>query len=201
MQILFLYFPIDDNFWNYFHKYQVEYFNSLLLEDKKHFNNYSLYTKHEFEKIAAGKSAMAKIYPTALAILNKSENNIIALENSFDAFAVASQLYDYLRDWKTDFKSKKYSYLLSTLIERKGLQNKLEEVSIDEVGRMVYYTSLADDFIDLIIESYEKSLSELENVNCNDWKMVIKIGIAEIKKFREELNEIKNREFEKIAKK
>jgi len=200
LQILSEYFSKDSSFWKYFHKYQQEYIKSLFLEDKKHFGKYSPYSLKEIEQIGAGKSAMLKIYPTALALLEKEDFLIEQFEKSFDAFSIAAQLYDDLRDWRIDFKSKKYSYILSTLIKRKKLHNRLNDITEDEVGRMIFFTSLTEDIINLIVQYYEKAISELENINCNDWKVVIKLGVSEILDFKENHNRIREKELERVRK-
>lgn len=201
LQILSEYFSKDSSFWKYFHKYQQEYIKSLFLEDKKHFGKYSPYPLKEIEQIGAGKSAMLKIYPTALALLEKEDKLIEQFEKSFDAFSIAAQLYDDLRDWRIDFRSKKYSYILSTLIERKKLHKRLNDISEDEVGRMIFFTSLTEDIIELIVKYYEKAITELENIRCNDWKLVLKLGVSEMLEFKENHNKIKEKELERVRKK
>ncbi|MBU1097798.1 MAG: hypothetical protein KKB34_15045 [Bacteroidetes bacterium] len=201
LKILNSYFEPTSLFWNYFQKYQKEYIAAILLEDRNHFSKNSSYSIEEMEKIAAGKAAIAKVYPAGLAILSDLQHLIVHFEKSLDYFFTAVQLFDDLRDWRSDFKSKKFSYMLSKLIEDKKLKDRLDTVTIEEIGRMVFFTNLAENITNLIISYYEKAIKEVECIECNEWRVMIKIGISECSDFRRKLLETKEREIEKVSKK
>lgn len=126
---------------------------------------------------------------------------IVPFEKSLDYFFTAVQLFDDLRDWRSDFKSRKFSYMLSELIEKKSLHNRLDTVTIEEIGRMIFFTDLAQDITNLIISYYEKAIEAVKNIDCNDWRLMIKIGISECSDFRKKLLETKEREIEKVTSK
>ncbi len=125
--LLYSLFPQGSPFWNYYDEYLTENIQAQILERERHWNQCTIYTKEEFLRIGAGKAAMSKCSPTALAVLSGAEDKLAAFAASHDAYNAAFQLKDDLDDWKEDYARGQFSYLLTcTFLEHPILYKQLD---------------------------------------------------------------------------
>lgn len=134
-------------FWKYYYKYYEEYVKATTLERNFYFGKINDYDWDNFFLIAKGKQAMCKIVPAMLCVLVNDFTMLKDYESAIDRCSVAMQLYDDLRDWKDDFKSKHISYLLNKIIigGNFSLNTDLSEISgylfDKKIDTEVLYTS------------------------------------------------------------
>lgn len=192
-------FPPNSDFWAFANKYQRRFIASTL-EERAKWNNPSSYSLDEAFDIASGKAATAQMATTALACLSNSSELIRPYERSLDAFFAGLQFRDDLRDWRVDFLAGRYSYLLSQIIERKGLPKKLESITLEELARMIYFTGLAEEMLDHSIDCYRQALSYVHQISCTDWKIAINHSISETSVILRNLKAAKDQEIDRVSK-
>ena len=192
-------FSKNSEFWTFARKYQRRVITSTL-EERSKWNQPKSYSLDEAFNIASGKASMAQMMTTALACLSNSTELIRPLEKSLDAFFAGLQFRDDLRDWRVDFLAGRYSYLLSQIIERKGLTEKLDSITLDELARMVYFTGLAEEILGHAIDFYNQSLSFVPHSQFSDWKDAINNSISETSGLLRQLKEVKEREIGRVSK-
>jgi hypothetical protein len=161
LHLLYKLLPCDSKFWGFYSTYFDEYAGSVLHERAK-----NLYTdatdEASFQRVAKGKAAMAKYPVAALAVLSGREDKLPLLAESLDCFHVGYQYWDDLVDWKEDFQSSKYSLLLAKAIARIPAEKRSEQPDKlqAQVGRVVYYSGLAQQQLDEAFRWFEQA-SEL----------------------------------------
>lgn len=191
-------FPQSSDFWAFAKKYQRRVI-AATLEERTKWNDPTSYSLDEAFDIASGKAATAQMMTTALACLSDSPELIEPLEKSLDAFFTGLQFRDDLKDWRADFLAGRYSYLLSQIITRKELKEKLESVTLEELARMIYFTGLAEEILDHAIDQYRQALSRVHDVPCTDWKIAIDNSISETSVILRNLKEAKEREIDRVS--
>ncbi len=192
-------FSKSSDFWVFAKKYQRRVITATL-EERTKWNNPTSYSLDEAFKIASDKASTAQMATTALACLSHSPDLIRPFEKSLDAFFTGLQFRDDLKDWRIDFLAGRYSYLLSQIIERKGLKKKLESITLEELARMIYFTGLAEEILDYSIDYYRQSLSYVENIPCTDWKIALDTCISETSVMLRNLKAAKEREIDRVSK-
>ena len=192
-------FPQSSDFWAFVKKYQRRVIVATL-EERTKWNDPTSYSLDEAFDIASGKAATAQMATTALACLSDSPELIRSFEKSLDAFFTGLQFRDDLRDWRSDFIAGRYSYLLSQIITRKELEEKLESVTLEELARMIYFTGLAEEILNHAIDCYRRALSCVHDVPCTDWKIAIDNSISETSVILRNLKEAKEREIDRVSK-
>lgn len=144
-------FDEKSEFWDYYDKYQKEYFNAIKLE-RNHYRTLEKYEYEEFQIISHGIYALGKWPVTAMAFLSGRKEFIGEYEDILDIYAEASQLFDDLKDWKDDFKEKRYSWLLSQIMINHSLT---EDAAIEELSDVLFrfdYDKLILEKINLLCE-------------------------------------------------
>lgn len=189
----------SDELWGFFEKYQKEFVRAHVAESRRNSSHYSPYSLAEFEKIAAGKAAYAKMIPATLALLSRSSTQIGNFEKSIDAFFTAFQLRDDLRDWRLDFSDRQFSFILCKVIDRKALSEKIDSVSVDDVGRMIYFTEIAEQSIELMVSYYQDASAAVEGISCSDWKTAISKSQTECEEMLAKLQNYKEIELKRVS--
>lgn len=142
MKILCKYFDEQSRFWWYLDKYVCEYANAVMTEKKKHKGTVTSYSDSDYMSILRGKCAIAKVTIAALSIINNKEEMILQLEKSQDFYAEAFQLFDDLRDWKSDLENKQYTWFITEILldyfdgrhpEEEEFKNALYKSNIYEI--------------------------------------------------------------------
>lgn len=187
-------------FWRYLEQYSREWDRALLAEKMEHHGTPRPYSETEMEVIARGKAAVAKIVPTALAILSQSEEQIDPITESQDLYAVGFQLYDDLRDWKGDYERGQYSYLLSKAILDYDLWKETESNSKPDqetVGKTIYFSGLAEATMKKAENFFERATNRVCELEGSGWFKYISGTRAICKQFRLDLSKLRTRALEK----
>ena len=192
-------FPPSSDFWAFANKYQRRSIAGIRKKRTK-WNKPTSYSLDEAFKIASSNASTAQIVTTALACLSGSSELIPTLEKSLEAFFQGLQFHNDLKNWRADFISGRYSYLLCQIIERKELQKKLESVTLEELARMIYFTGLAEEILDHAIDCYRQALSYVHQVPCTDWKITIDNSISEASVLLRNLQRHKEQEIDRVSK-
>jgi squalene-hopene/tetraprenyl-beta-curcumene cyclase len=175
--LLYSLFPQEVPFWNYYSQYLTENIQAQILERERHWKQFTSYTKEEFLCIAAGKIAMSKCTPAALAVLSGAEHKLPALAASHDAYNAACQLIDDLEDWKEDFTSGHYSYLLTrTILEHPTLYEQMENgisPSRQEVAKALFFSGLAEETLGWAVQLCREAEMHVADLHCPQWLKVI----------------------------
>lgn len=134
MSIMLSYFDKDSEFWIYYNKCYDEYVRAIQYEINAYQSDERINYSY-FECIAHGKLAHAKFPVFAMALISNKRENISALEKASDLFAEAFQLYDDLKDWKDDWKSKRYSWILEKVMCENGCDRDTSE---EEIQKLIF---------------------------------------------------------------
>lgn len=191
-------FPPSSDFWAFAKKYQ-RCDISATLQKRTKWNDPTSYSLDEAFNIASGKASTAQMAVTALACLSNSSDLIPALEKSLDAFFIGLQFHNDLKNWREDFMARRFSYLLSQIIDRKELHEKLESVTLEGLARMIYYTGLAEEILDHSIDCYRQALSYVHQVPCTDWKIAVDNSISETSVLLRNLQKHKEQEIDRVS--
>jgi len=185
-------FAASSPFWGYLEQYHLEYTRAVLLEKARHVETLSPYDVQEMEHIAGGKLALAKASTTALAIRADDISKLDFLTQSQNCFAIASQLYDDLLDWKGDWQKRQYSYLLSMLPLR-GDEDKTT------VGQVMYYSGSAEAVLQQSIGYIEQALRHVQGLQCQEWKGVLESFRGRLNRLGADIREIRERTLREYA--
>ncbi len=169
LEILYEIFNIKSKFWKYFKKNFNEFSRAILLEKIKHKGILTNYSFNEFKLIAKGKAAMAKCAIAALGELSNKKKVLPFLFSFQDCYNISLQLVDDLEDWREDYLSGDYSYLLTNLIHKHGWVKDIMEgkkPDIELVGKALYFSGAANKNLELAIKYIERSLEYLKNLEC-----------------------------------
>lgn len=184
-------FKPSSSFWSYLQEYNHEHAAAVLLEKTKHQNILTPYLESEMRQIAKGKQALAKIIPTALALLSRSEDKLEMITESQDQYAIGCQLYDDLIDWRADYRTKRYSYLLSKVLESPGIGRPHSEMAVTQVGKQLYFSGLAEKFLNEAYGFFTGAVRSIEDQDCPDWIGYIRKTQAAVKGLQKDLAEIR----------
>lgn len=175
-------------FWDYYDKYYEEYVGATMLERKKHFGKLENYSREEFLDIAKGKQAMCKIIPAMFCCLQNDFRLLNDYEKAMDISAAGMQIYDDLRDWKSDFSSQRVSWLLNVILHESGLnfQSNPELISnyLFDNNLDSYYLDMAKQLLDMSMVNSKRQLSPT-------WYRYIRFSQAYINKLRADLLKIR----------
>jgi len=165
-------FDPDFSFWSYLSTCQLDFVRAVLKEKVRHTNGLSVYPWDEMQEVAIGKSGIVKAYTSALALLTGKVETIEPLSRSQDMFNVARQLFDDFQDWKQDYRSKAYTYLLSrailgTEVEKQIRAGKMPPVHI--IGELILEKRLDQLLLEEARGAYRVSIEEAEKVGAFHW--------------------------------
>ncbi|MBM4170046.1 MAG: hypothetical protein FJ215_12955 [Ignavibacteria bacterium] len=176
MRTLCTLFPPESVFWSHLEEYEKQCATALLAERRYYWQTFRPYSEEEFIQIASGKAAIAKIFVIALALQFKRPDLIEPLSRSQDSFHIAYQLSDDLKDWRSDYEAKQYSFILSNVIESHRLENEVNSPTrpdADTIGKMLYYSGIAEMGLDICVEHLREALQLVKQIYCPSWKSTI----------------------------
>jgi hypothetical protein len=145
-------FGEESEFWGYFDKYHKQYFEALRLE-RRRYKVFKEYSFNEYKKITRGIYSLWKYQIAALGCLSSNTGAIKKYEEVLDLEATASQLFDDLKDWKDDFKEKRYSWMITRIMSDHGLTPETDIKEISEILFKYNYDSLVLGKINRLCES------------------------------------------------
>jgi len=159
--------------WAYHKTLHREYTTAMLLEAKYQGGIHNEYTREDMFRISAGKSAMAKIILIAMCNLTNHDNYIKTLTRSLNRYYIGDQLFDDFRDWKKDLRAGNYSYFITQVINSCKLGDKLESLdsnrAVELVGKHIYFSGVAEPYLNDVMSQWEEARLCLSPVNCPDW--------------------------------
>ncbi|HLG15725.1 MAG TPA: hypothetical protein VJH03_14660 [Blastocatellia bacterium] len=151
-----------------------QYSLATLLEDGGHRNKLQQYLSRDRIRILSRKSAMAKIIVVSLCRLSGRDDLLRPLEDSFDSYFAAEQLFDDFKDWKEDLAAGRYTYLITTTIMRFNLQEKLDalapESRISTLAKYLYLSGIAEDYLLQVVHYCREAKRKVESLDCPRWK-------------------------------
>lgn len=198
LRMMYNIFPPDHEYWQLFDTYYKEYLNAVVLESNSHFDRITPYSFDDAIHIYSGNASLAKATIAAFAYKSNQPDIIIPLAQSIDFFNIAKNLFDDALDWKKDFINKQYSYFITKVIYDNQLDNDLNKLDANVLGKYVYYTGAVEEILDKSIEYYKKSVNVVEGLKCLTWKNYIKKQIDECLSKKEYTSFVVNRQL-KIA--
>jgi hypothetical protein len=161
-----------DAFWPWLARYHQEYVRAVIRERDVQARRPLTYSREERDAIAAGKCASGKAALVALALLAGEAEPPAELVRSYDAFCVSYQLYDDLLDWRQDYASGLYSYLVVQALDQWQCQHdgKAEgQPAADELGRVIHYGGLAEDELGEAQAYAEQVITLVQGLGCPAW--------------------------------
>jgi hypothetical protein len=151
-----------------------QYSQATLLEDRCHRNKLQQYMSRDRIRILSRKSAMAKIIVVSLCRLAGRDDQLPALEASFDSYFAAEQLFDDFKDWKEDLNAGRYTYLLTSTILRFNLQGKLESLTpekrVSTIAKYLYLSGLAEEYLLQCAHYCVEAKKRIESLEIPRWK-------------------------------
>jgi len=178
-------FGYNSRFWDYFYKYNKEFIDSIIIE-QQHTGIIKRYEQSEFERVARGKSAVAKLAVAGLGVLSQEYDKIHILEETQDYLAESIQLHDDLKDWKDDLDRKNYSWLLTELIYN---MDKAKEINYTNISYELFAGRYDEAILDEAIRLCDKAM--LVAKNSNSWIKCIRNNQKRLDRLRDDLTSIR----------
>jgi squalene-hopene/tetraprenyl-beta-curcumene cyclase len=185
-------FESSSPFWSHLDHCSSEHACAVMLEKTRHNRILTSYPEDEMLQIAKGKQAPAKIIPAALAFLNNNPADLDAILASLDCYAIGGQLRDDLIDWHKDYDSRSYSYLLCRVLASAGIVGPECDLAALEVGRHLYFSGLADQYLMEIDSYFEKAVTGVSGANCPYWIEHVSCVRSEVQGLKKDLKEIRD---------
>lgn len=177
--------------WSSFATYREENHRILLVEASLTLQQIPSIPLTLFEAIGAGKVAIAKICPVALAHFAGKAELVGRLERMHDAQAQGMQLADDVQDWKEDLKAGRPSYPLALFFRE---HPELLQEQPDSWARVRSAVLLSDHFdwaLSLAQERFLASLSEAHALGCTGWARLVQLNLSRVEGFRQELDHLR----------
>ncbi|BAV05932.1 Squalene-hopene cyclase C-terminal domain-containing protein [Filimonas lacunae] len=154
-------FPSGHVFWQYFEKSRTEYIRTMLVE-KKLAGEGGYITVEQFEKLAAGKSALCYAVPIAISLLqDTAEMATDSLQRCLEYLHIGFQYMDDIDDFLKDVKSGQPNIadsLLRKKLEEEGVSGTLAE---EERYKLMFLSGVATACLQNAITWFEKSRAEI----------------------------------------
>lgn len=165
------------SFWPYLDRYEQQVVSALQLEAHYRTSPGEEYDLTIAWQIGAGKSALYKMIPCAMAVLSEAEIVLPALERSMDALAAASQLFDDISDWEEDLDRGHYTYPLAQAVNR--LQRGETVPSPQAVAAEMANSTIREEALIQVRAWYEQALAAVEGIPCQGWTDLVQHGRAD----------------------
>ena len=192
--ILSSFIPFDSDFWSGLREFQAEFNLAQLTEAESQSCYQQADSIEEFEKLAKGKGAIFKAYTRALCILSDKRSLSGALERSQDYWNIGYQLFDDLKDWKTDYASKQLSWMLKQVLIRFFEISSDESFPVEsEIGAILYHSGFAEECLMKAMFYFEKALTEVDEIDCPLWKNTLIRFKQKVNELRLDINNIRGR--------
>lgn len=150
-----------------------QYSGATALEKERPGGEMLNYTFQDLMSRLSRKSAMAKLIPLTLCSLSGRRSYLGPLNDSFDLYYLSEQLVDDFRDWKEDLAAGRYSYLLTSVLNKCGLRGKVEELEADGVaqvvGKHMYLSGVAEGYLAQAIDYCERAKERVRGLACPRW--------------------------------
>jgi hypothetical protein len=159
--------------WDMFLEVYGEFNRAMVLEAERHIGNPTPYSNDDLIEVIARKSALAKIIIFKMSRLSGRFGNVEALGQSLDHWHLACNLLDDLKDWKVDLRARRFTYILTIVIEGLGGWEKIntfDDILLQEsIGRYLYSSGILYEYYALILKSLDVSKRCAAEAACLRW--------------------------------
>ena len=198
---LYRLFPIGHPFWDLFYECYDETWQSVRHERLFHSHRIGAYPLSRFCAVAKGKTAILKPFSLALPFLSKRMEERQPLSASLDQHHVALVLLDDLEDWRQDFQGSNFTFLLTRLIRKTGLEEEIRRggaVSPERIGRLLYGTGRMESQLRLAEVFFQKAVQTVDALPLPLWKSFNDGFRSRCRALRHDLAEIRRREERRV---
>lgn len=164
-------FPPDSPFWTLFSEQQWNYRRCIVLE-KQHHGRLVPYSQDEFEAIATGVMAKAKLVTGALAYLSGQVDLLGPAFRSQDQFALADRILDDIADWREDLRAGNFTSLLTDAALGLGVTDP-EELDEERVGLALYLDGHVERYLQMALAATESALDDAILLRSKAWCEVL----------------------------
>lgn len=164
-------------FWQRFEAYEQQVLSALQLEACYRASSDEAYDLRTAWLIGAGKSALAKAIPCAMAALCEAMPRLAPLEHSIDALAAGRQLLDDVVDWQEDLARGHYTFPLAQAISRLGETG--EDISSQAIESVISNSTILEDTLTHVRAWYRRALTKVESIPCQTWADFVNYSAAE----------------------
>lgn len=159
--------------WREMTELHQQYSQATALEKERPGGEMLSYSFQDLMSRLSRKSAMAKLIPLALCSLSGRRSYLGPLNGSFDLYYLSEQLVDDFRDWKEDLAAGRYSYLLTSVLNKCGIRGKVEGLEPDGVaevvGKHMYLSGVAEGYLAQAIDYCEQAKDRVRGLACPRW--------------------------------
>lgn len=198
---LYRLFPIGHPFWGFFYDCYDETWKSVRQERLFQSHRIGAYPLSRFCSLARGKTAVLKPFSLALPFLSNRKEEQDRLSTSLDRHHTALVLVDDLEDWKQDFQRSNFTFLLTRLIRKTGLEEEIRSgrcVSAERIGRLLYGTGHMESQLRLAEVFFQKAVQTVETLPLPLWKSFNDGFRHRCRALRYDLAEIRRREEQRV---
>jgi hypothetical protein len=164
-------------FWQRFERYEQQVVSALQLEARYRVLPDETYDLTTAWQIGAGKSALFKAIPCAMAVLCEAMSYFARLELSIDALAAGRQLLDDVVDWQEDLARGHYTYPLAQALSH--LREAGVEISPQAVKAKISDSTILEDTLTQTRAWYHQALTAVDGIPCQAWTDFVRYSIAE----------------------
>jgi hypothetical protein len=164
-------------FWQRFEAYEQQVLSALQLEARYRASPGEAYDLRTAWLIGAGKSALAKAIPCAMAALCEAMPRLVPLEHSIDALAAGRQLLDDVVDWQEDLARGHYTFPLAQAVSR--LEEVGEVISFQAIESIISNSTILEDALTQVRAWYHRALTKIERIPCQTWADFVNYSVAE----------------------
>lgn len=186
----------DSGFWRSYRECLVQYAGACV-EERRMVNRevpWTALTESAARELAVRKNSPIRIPVAALAHLADDNAPADALFNSLDAYSIGLQMFDDLRDWRSDLGRGFPSLLLVRALDGQ------EPESIDprRLAKRIYYRGAAESVLDLGLQALGEAESHLEAWPDLPWRGCVQELRADIESMLLDLRSITQRNLHRV---
>ena len=147
-------FGKDSEFWEYWEKRRVEYFEAVKIEKKLNHNH--TISLNDYEQLADKKSAFGKVAIDSMWLLSgrQSSKSYEKLLLSHYYFSVGFQLYDDVKDFSTDLEKGQFNWAVTKLKETVNFK----EFDNSTLNKLLFLKNIGQNVLRGSISYFEKSI-------------------------------------------
>jgi hypothetical protein len=123
----------------------------------------------EFKRNALGTMAFAQINHVGLAILGGKAGYIPLLTKCWEAIALAVIVQDDVLDWREDYESRNFTYLLTQVLFSAPFRQDVEAGNLPEpaeVGAALFYSDIVDSLYLMAANELQIATKQAAEIDC-----------------------------------
>jgi hypothetical protein len=187
-------FAAASPFWAELSRYHREFAAAMLREQAQHTGAISAFTGAEVFQIAKGKAALSKMTTTALALLAGRPETVAKLSASQDYFNAARQIYDDAKDWKEDYRNRRYSPLLTAALlefSAGGAEGPQGRPDMDALSLRLHFGGHIDRALAQAVEWCDEAAGQAAGYRVAGWSRLIQSLRSKVLRLRGDLAAIR----------